>query len=99
MSHTTHPVTLRRATPDDALPLLRLAQLDSSAVPPAPVLLAERDDELVAARSLATGHTVANPFVPTGDVVRLLAARAAQEPAAGRTPALRGLRLAALRPG
>ena len=99
MSHTAHSVTLRMATPADALSLLRLAQLDSSVTPAAPVLLAERDDELLAARSLSTGHAVANPFLPTGDVVRLLAAHAEQLDVPRRPIGVRGLRVLAPRPG
>ena len=54
----------------------RLAELDSREVPTGDVLLAETDDELVAALSLSTGERVADPFRHTADVVDLLAYRA-----------------------
>jgi hypothetical protein len=77
-------VTIRYAFPDDAGPLARLASLDSAAIPPAPVLLAEVEGELRAALSLATGELVADPFHPSDPLVELLGARARQLTTAGR---------------
>lgn len=71
-------VTLRSGFPDDAGALARLAALDGAAVPIAPVLLAEVEDELRAAISLIDGAQIADPFHPTVALVHLLRARAAQ---------------------
>jgi hypothetical protein len=69
-------LTLRLAQPEDALALLYLAELDSAAALTGSVLLAERDGRVLAARSLDSGATIADPFAPTADVVDLLAVRA-----------------------
>lgn len=66
----------------------RLAALDSSTAPQAPYVIASVDGQPVAARSLASGATVADPFVRTADVLPLLALRASQL----RAPAARGMR-------
>ncbi|HET7047294.1 MAG TPA: hypothetical protein VFI54_03415 [Solirubrobacteraceae bacterium] len=71
-------ITIRSAYADDLAALARLATLDSAAgVPAAPVLVAEVDDELRAALSLADGSVIADPFFPTQHLVRLLRAHAA----------------------
>jgi hypothetical protein len=80
-------VTIRHAFPDDALPLLRLAALDSSGPPAPPALVAEVDGELRAALSLRDGGVVADPFRRTQALVDLLHARAAQLRAADARPA------------
>ena len=72
------PVTVRLAAPDDATALERLAQLDSATLPAAPLLIGERAEHPVAALSLSDGAIVADPFVPTADVVALLRLRANQ---------------------
>ena len=72
------PVTVRLAAPDDAAALERLAQLDSATLPAAPLLIGERAEHPVAALSLSDGAIVADPFVPTADVVALLRLRANQ---------------------
>lgn len=71
-------VTIRHAFPDDALPLVRLAALDSAEVPPPPLLVAEVNGELRAALSLRDGAVIADPFHRTRALVELLSARAAQ---------------------
>lgn len=71
-------VTLRFASPADWEPLARLAELDSSAPPAHPVLLAEVDGQLRAAIALTDGATVADPFQPTAGLIDLLRARACQ---------------------
>jgi hypothetical protein len=71
-------VTIRRVTPDDWQAVERLAQLEGRAAPQGSVLLAEVEDRLLAVRSLDDGATVADPFQPTGELVRLLEARARQ---------------------
>jgi hypothetical protein len=71
-------VTVRRAYPDDLVALDRLAALDGVHVPDGPILLAEVGDDLRAALSLPDGIAVADPFYPTGELVELLRARAAE---------------------
>jgi hypothetical protein len=94
MTSTLEPVTVRPAHAADERALLRLAALDSAAVPPAPLLLAEVDGELRAALSLWDGTTIADPFHPTVALVELLRARAAtRRPARMRHVARRRHRL------
>jgi hypothetical protein len=69
-------VVIRAARGSDGPALRRLAALDSSVVPAGELLVAEADDEVVAAFSLETGAKVADPFRRTADVVDLLAFRA-----------------------
>ena len=69
-------LTVRWATPDDAVALDRLAELDASRPPRGVVLLAEAGDELWAAISLDDGHLVADPFRPSGELAFDLAQRA-----------------------
>ena len=77
-ARTYDAVTIRRVTPDDWQAVERLAQLEGRAVPQGSALLAEVDDRPLAVRSLDDGATVADPFEPTGELVRLLEARAKQ---------------------
>ena len=58
-------VTIRQASADDHAALRRLADLDSTRVPDGPVLVAEIDGEPVAAISVLSGDSFADPFVPT----------------------------------
>jgi hypothetical protein len=71
-------VTVRLAGVADTPALARLAQLDSATAPDQPILLAELSGQPVAAVSLADGAVVADPFVPTAEVVALLKLRARQ---------------------
>jgi hypothetical protein len=80
-------VSVRRAIAGDATAIARVAALDSSHVPAEPVLLAEVDEIVVAAISLADGHVVADPFQWTADLVELLRLRAAQLDGRGPLPA------------
>jgi hypothetical protein len=80
-------VTIRPATERDLPALNRIAQLDSTQVPPAPLLVAEIEGQPVAAVSLATGESSADPFSHTGEARALLELRAAQ--LRGRDPARR----------
>lgn len=69
----TAPITIRIATPDDHVGLIRLAALDSAdAQPSGRVLLAEVDGELRAALSLDDGSAIADPFHPTLHILELL---------------------------
>jgi len=67
---------LRTAGPDDQAALRRLAALDSRRPPQGHVLVAEADGEIHAAIAAEDGHTVADPFRPTADMVLLLRGRA-----------------------
>lgn len=74
-------LVIRFATEGDAdaeRAATRLAQLDSARPPSGPLLVAERGGLPVAARSLADGRVVADPFERTADAVALLHMRAAQ---------------------
>lgn len=90
---STAALTLRVATAGDAEAVKRLAALDSAAPLTGTILLAETGQGAVAALSLADGRTVADPFVPTAEVVELLRVRAARRGGSGR--ATRGRLLAA----
>lgn len=71
-------LTIRWATPADALRLEILAELDESPVPAPPTLLAIVADELWVAVSAATGAVIADPFRPTTEVAALALARSRQ---------------------
>jgi hypothetical protein len=87
LSTRPHGVSVRRAIAGDAAGIARVAALDSARVPAGPVLLAEVDEIVVAAVSLADGHVVADPFQRTTDIVELLRLRAAQLDGRGPLPA------------
>jgi hypothetical protein len=70
-------VLIRSAYPDDLDLLARLARLDSQPPVGTHALIAEIDGVAVAARSLRSGRTVADPFVRTTEVCALLRMRAA----------------------
>jgi hypothetical protein len=71
-------IVIRASRPEDEPALARLAALDSSPLPGAPILIAEADGELRAALSLRDGAVIANPFHRTASFVALLRARAGQ---------------------
>ena len=104
MTHHSPIPTLvaRPATDADARALDDLAALDAAAPLQGNVLVAELDGRLVAARSLADGRVVADPFVPTADARAVLAVRAAAledaGPPRGRLHRLVRLAPARLRP-
>jgi hypothetical protein len=81
------PFTIRRAWPDDARALARLAALDSAIVPAGPLLLALAGGELRAAASLRDGATISDPFRPSVAALELLRTRASQLRAARPAPA------------
>jgi hypothetical protein len=85
-------VTIRRAGADDEAALRRLADLDSTRVPDGPVLIAEFGGEPVAAISVLSGESFADPFVPTLELRRLLELRASQLHLPTDEPRRRGLR-------
>jgi hypothetical protein len=72
-------ITVRVGGPSDVPAIARIADLDSSVkLPRSPLLVGERCGAIVAALSLRDGHLVADPFVPTADLVALLRLRARQ---------------------
>ena len=73
----------------DGAALTRLAQRDTAATPPHPVLGGIVGGRLVAAHSLATGESVADPFTHTAEIRSLLAQRAVQLRGDGGKGALR----------
>jgi hypothetical protein len=90
-------VTVRLAGAVDSPALARLAQLDSASAPSHPILLAELSGQPVAAVSLADGAVVADPFVPTAELVALLKLRARQLRRAGTDPGRGAARAGVLR--
>ena len=66
---------IRMARPDDAAPLRRLAEVDSTVPLRGNVLLAELDGMCLAAISLETGEVNANPFKRTAAIVSHLRMR------------------------
>ena len=74
---TAPSVLIRAARGSDGSALERLAQLDSAEVPAGSLLVAEADGRIVAAIASSTGEAIADPFLPTADVVALLELRAA----------------------
>src|SRR3954447_24050723 len=92
---TAPSVLIRAARGSDGDQLERLAALDSAEVPAGSLLVAEADRRLVAAVASSTGESIADPFLPTADVVALLELRAAGARAprtSRRRTARRGLR-------
>ena len=73
-----HEIAIGMLCAEDGAALERVAQRDSAPVPAGAVLGARVDGELVAAVSVGGGAMVADPFVPTEQVSRLLTERAAQ---------------------
>jgi hypothetical protein len=71
-------VEIKKLGVEDGTALARLAQLDTAAVPPTPVLGGIVDGRLVAAYSLTTGESIADPFTHTAEIRSLLSERAVQ---------------------
>lgn len=65
-------ITIRAARSEDAPAIARLAALDEAPVPHGMALLGFLDGELVAAKPLGHGVTVADPFRRTAELVDLL---------------------------
>jgi hypothetical protein len=96
---TSSSIAIRAATEagDDDV-VRNLAALDSAGAPATPVIVAIVDGRPVAAASLVDGSIVADPFVPTADVVEILQARVAATARAARPRRRRRLVLPRLRP-
>lgn len=77
---TTHSggISIRHLDADDRAEVDRLAQLDSRRPPEGALLGLAVEGRLVAAISLATGESIADPFSRTGELRALLELRAAQ---------------------
>ena len=71
-------IEIRRLGLGDGAALRRLAEVDSASAPPAPVLGGIVEGRLVAAHSLLTGESIADPFHRTAEIRALLAERATQ---------------------
>jgi len=71
-------LTVRLARESDARGLLRLAALDSAPVPTGPTVVAEVDNELVAALPIDGSVAIADPFHRTAALVQMLELRAGQ---------------------
>jgi hypothetical protein len=71
-------IRIRRLRDNDLAAVERLAQLDSRRPPEGALLGVEIDGRLLAAISLATGESMADPFSRTGELRALLELRAAQ---------------------
>jgi hypothetical protein len=76
-------VTVRLAESADFDAIVRLAALDSARVPEGELVLAELNGSIQAAVPVDGGNAIANPFVPTADIVKLLEVRARQLRAKG----------------
>jgi hypothetical protein len=87
---TTSSITIRRAHPEEP-GVLRVAALDSAKVPAAPLLVAEVDGQVRVVMSVHSGHSIADPFHPTIELLELLRAHAASLRRAERPPLLRRL--------
>jgi hypothetical protein len=74
----TSGINIRRLGGDDLAQVERLAQLDSRRAPEGALLGVEVEGRLLAAISLATGDSIADPFSRTGELRALLELRAAQ---------------------
>jgi hypothetical protein len=73
---------------EDETAVARLAELDTAETPPSPILGAIVDGRLVAAHSLVTRQSIADPFRPTAELLALLAERAKHAGPRGRGRAL-----------
>jgi len=78
MNTTASHIQIRLADEADNSTLLRLAALDSAPAPHGPVLVADIDGEIVAARPGSGTRSIADPFRPTADISELLELRARQ---------------------
>lgn len=90
-------VVLRSSSAADEDRVRALAERDSQPAPVAPLIVAESDGRLLAALSLASGQTIADPFEPTAHLVAALRAHAAA-PETERSDAWRRERPCGLQP-
>jgi hypothetical protein len=71
-------IEIRLLAAEDSTELKRLAELDTARPPRQPLLGAIIDGRLVAAHSVPTGESIADPFRPAAEIRSLLALRARQ---------------------
>jgi|SRR5215213_5396553 len=92
-------VSIREAQAGDMPELMRLAELDSRPLPVGDLLVAEAGGKIRAAVTVSGAAAIADPFVPTAEMLSLLELRAQQMRRDRRT--VRGGVLSALhlRPG
>ena len=67
-----NPITIRQSLDSDASDLRRLAELDSARPLSGPALVAEHGGHAVAAVGLDERRSIADPFLPTANVVEML---------------------------
>src|SRR2546423_5140933 len=77
-SNIANGLTIRWALPSELEALERVAALDSKKLPAGPLLVAVVDGQIWAALSVLDEVAIADPFVPSGDLVGLLRTRASQ---------------------
>src|SRR3954451_14782696 len=77
-SNNSQDVTIRWAMLADLPALERVAALDSARLPAGPLLVAVVDGQIWAALSTLDDSAVADPFMPSGDLVGLLRTRSSQ---------------------
>jgi hypothetical protein len=71
-------IEIRMLGLEDGAAIRRLAEVDTAFTPSAPLLGGLVDGRLVAAHSLASGESIADPFRRTAEIRSLLGERAAQ---------------------
>jgi hypothetical protein len=81
---------IRLLAAEDSAELAHLAELDTAKPPLQPLLGATVNGRLIAAHSLATDESIADPFSPTAGIRSLLARRARQLRGDGRHRGLLG---------
>jgi hypothetical protein len=89
-SNISQDVTIRWALSADLPALERVAGLDSKRLPAGPLLVAMVNGQIWAALAVLDDAAIADPFVPSGNLVGLLRTRASQlRDSQPRVPVLR----------
>jgi hypothetical protein len=78
MKTDSNAIEIRLLSTQDVTELKRLAELDGANAPPEPLLGGIVDGRLVAAHSLSTDASIADPFRPSAEIRSLLARRVYQ---------------------
>jgi len=73
MKRDQEQIEIRLLNGEDSGELIRLAQRDTASLPPQPLLGGIVDGNLVAAHSIPSGQSIADPFRPTAEIRELLA--------------------------
>jgi hypothetical protein len=73
-----YDIAIREADGGDVPELIRLAELDSRPLPGGDLLIAEAAGKIRAAVAIDEDGAIADPFVPTAEIVSLLELRASQ---------------------